>query len=232
MRNLRRISREISDPAAFYGRVSLGYARARLSGARFGRFPVLLGKVRLDIRGEAAFGERFMVLAEVWGVAILVAEQATLTVGDGTIMNGGACIEAWHDVRIGKHALLGSFSYIIDDDRHELEPGTSLYKGPTVIGDEVWLGRNVAVLPGVTIGDGSAIGANSVVSRDIPPHSFAAGAPAKVIRPLELPAGWSRRYGYDHDRTGAGLLSMLRRGRRSSPEPPAEPLGDHQVRRG
>jgi acetyltransferase-like isoleucine patch superfamily enzyme len=45
----------------------------------------------------------------------------------------------------------------------------------------------------VTIGDGSVIGANSVVSRDIPPACFAAGAPARVIRKLELADGWVRR---------------------------------------
>jgi maltose O-acetyltransferase len=61
-----------------------------------------------------------------------------------------------------------------------------------VVGSNVWLGRSVAVMPGVTIGDGSVIGANSVVTRDIPPGSFAAGAPAQVIRKLGIPDGWVR----------------------------------------
>ena len=48
----------------------------------------------------------------------------------------------------------------VDDDRHELEPGAPLYKGPVVIGDNAWLGRGAVILPGVTIGAGSAVGAN------------------------------------------------------------------------
>lgn len=88
---------------------------------------------------------------------------------------------------------MAPFASIIDNDRHEVEPGAVLYKGPTIVGNNVWLGRNAAVMPGVTVGDGSVIGVNSVVTRDIPPNSFAAGAPARVIRKLEIPGGWVRR---------------------------------------
>ncbi|MCI8618771.1 MAG: hypothetical protein HFG44_01700 [Oscillospiraceae bacterium] len=50
------------------------------------------------------------------------------------------------------------------------------------IGNDCWLGANVTVCPGVTIGDGCVIGADSVVTRDVPPGSFAVGLPCKVIR--------------------------------------------------
>ena len=53
-------------------------------------------------------------------------------------------------------------------------------KGDTVIGNDVWIGQNVTILPGVHIGDGAIIGANSVVSRDIPAYSIAAGNPCRV----------------------------------------------------
>lgn len=62
-------------------------------------------------------------------------------------------------------------------------------KGDTVVGNDVWIGQNVTVLPGVHIGDGAIIAANSVVSRDIPPYCLAGGNPCRVIRPrfdLEL----------------------------------------------
>ena len=58
------------------------------------------------------------------------------------------------------------------------------YARPVVIGDDCWFGANVVVCPGVTIGSGCVIGAGSVVTRDIPPLTFAAGTPARVIRAI------------------------------------------------
>jgi maltose O-acetyltransferase len=78
-------------------------------------------------------------------------------------------------LKIGNNVRMAPFSSIIDDDRYELVPGRALYNGPTIVGDNVWLGRNVVVLPGVKIGSGLVIGANSVVTKDIPRSSFAAG---------------------------------------------------------
>ncbi|MCI8397831.1 MAG: Vat family streptogramin A O-acetyltransferase [Oscillibacter sp.] len=56
-------------------------------------------------------------------------------------------------------------------------------KGDTVVGNDVWFGQNVTVLPGVHIGDGAIIAANSVVSSDVPPYCIAGGNPCRVIRP-------------------------------------------------
>jgi acetyltransferase-like isoleucine patch superfamily enzyme len=167
--------------------------RARLSGASFGPRPLLLGKLCFRFGGAATIGARFMADGHVVPVSIFVASGARLSIGDDFYMNAGTSIEVWHDVRIGSNVLLGPFASIIDDDRHEVEPGAILGKGPTILGDNVWLGRGAAVMPGVVVGDGSVIGANSVVTRDIPPASFAAGAPARVIRKLALPDGWVRR---------------------------------------
>ena len=64
------------------------------------------------------------------------------------------------------------------------EPKRLCYAKPVVVGSDCWFGANVVVCPGVTIGDGCVIGAGSVVTRDIPAHSFAAGNPCRVIRPI------------------------------------------------
>ena len=58
------------------------------------------------------------------------------------------------------------------------------YAKPVTIGNDCWFGANVVVCPGVTVGDNCVIGAGSVVTRDIPANSFAAGVPARVIRPI------------------------------------------------
>nr|WP_253946583.1 CatB-related O-acetyltransferase [Palleniella intestinalis] len=57
-----------------------------------------------------------------------------------------------------------------------------LIKGDTVVGNDVWIGQNAVILPGVHIGDGAIIGLNSVVTHDVEPYSVVAGNPAKVIR--------------------------------------------------
>lgn len=58
------------------------------------------------------------------------------------------------------------------------------YAKPVSIGHDCWFGANVVVCPGVTIGENCVVGAGSVVTRDIPPNSFAAGVPCRVIRPI------------------------------------------------
>ncbi len=63
-------------------------------------------------------------------------------------------------------------------------PRRMCYAKPVKIGNDCWLGANVVVCPGVTIGDNCVIGAGSVVTRDIPPNTFAAGNPCRVIREL------------------------------------------------
>src|SRR5579859_2803782 len=60
--------------------------------------------------------------------------------------------------------------------------GRSTTKGPVSIANDVWIGLNVTVLSGVSIGDGAVIGASSVVSRSIPPYATACGVPARVVR--------------------------------------------------
>jgi acetyltransferase-like isoleucine patch superfamily enzyme len=194
VRNMRATSRYIRRRAANVRRLALGAVRSRWSGAReFGKRAVIVGKVRFRLAGAASFGDRFIADGDISPIHILVAESGTLAVGSDVYMNAGVSIEVYHCVQVGDHVLMAPFVSIIDDSRHEAEPGTPTRKGPVTVGNNVWLGRNVAVMPGVTIGDGSVIGANSVVTRDIPPSCFAAGSPAQVIRKLELPEGWVRR---------------------------------------
>lgn len=78
---------------------------------------------------------------------------------------------------------------LIAEERREMmdKDGNVLrmcYAKPVTIGDDCWFGANVTVCPGVTIGNGCVIGAGSVVTRDIPDNSFAAGVPCKVIREI------------------------------------------------
>ncbi|OFW35614.1 MAG: hypothetical protein A2074_04110 [Candidatus Aquicultor primus] len=117
-----------------------------------------------------------------------------IIIGDNVAVSDYVHIGAVTRVEIGNNVLMGSKVYISDHSHGDYSgPAVSspdvppnlraLTTGKTVvIEDNVWIGDAVAVLPGVRIGYGSVIGANSVVSRDIPPLSIAVGAPARAIK--------------------------------------------------
>ena len=117
-----------------------------------------------------------------------------LHIGRHVQINDSVHIGAIEQVVIGDHALIGSRVFISDHNHGnyqtqdaasapEIPPADRpLSSRPVRIGRNVWLGEQVCILPGVTIGDGAIVGANSVVTRDIPPNSIAAGNPARVIR--------------------------------------------------
>lgn len=96
-------------------------------------------------------------------------------------------IQCAGNITIGDDVLVASDVFIINYN-HGLSPLTQSYLynkleiSEVVIGNGVWLGNNVIVLPGVHIGDKSIVGAGSVVTRDIPPYSIAIGNPAKVVK--------------------------------------------------
>jgi maltose O-acetyltransferase len=211
MRNSLRVYLRFYDLARFFAQASRGYATTRLTPARFGRFPNVRGKVKFHIRGEAVFGDRFTALGEPLPVHIAVADGARLTIGDHVAINCGLSMAVWHDVRIGDKVMIAPNVTIVDDNRHEIEPGATLYSGPIVIGDNVWIAGNVTILSGVTIGSGSVIAGHSVVTRDIPPNCLAGGSPARVIKSINVPDGWSHRFGYERNDPADGFFASLRR---------------------
>ena len=124
--------------------------------------------------------------------------EPRLEIGDGTTIGYHSHIMCVGKMKIGKKVLIADKVYI-SDNLHSFEDVRTpivdqpLSHKPVEIGDDVWLGENVCVLPGVTIGARSVIGSNSVVTRSIPSLSVAAGIPAKVIRRFNPDTGqWMR----------------------------------------
>ncbi len=117
-----------------------------------------------------------------------------IIIGENVSCGSDFHIGAIHKVVIGNNVLLASRIYISDHSHGEISKEELLIapnkrelfsKGPVVIEDNVWIGEGVAILPNVTIGKNSIIGANAVVTKSFPPFSIIAGNPARLIRSYE-----------------------------------------------
>jgi acetyltransferase-like isoleucine patch superfamily enzyme len=115
--------------------------------------------------------------------------DAEIVIGDDCGFTGTTLV-ADASIQIGNRVLVGGNAAIVDTDFHPLTPegrredinaGSSR---PIEIGDDVFIGMNSLILKGVTVGDGSVVGAGSVVSRDVPPRTIVAGNPATVVKKL------------------------------------------------
>ncbi|MDV3351374.1 acyltransferase [Leptothoe sp. LEGE 181152] len=124
------------------------------------------------------------------GVVLLSSGEETIQpkicIGESTYINRNTFIDASISIKIGRQCGIGPGCYITDHDhgmQANLPPlNQPLIVNPTYIFDRAWLGANVTVLKGVTIGKDSVIGAGSVVTKDIPAGAIAVGVPAKVIK--------------------------------------------------
>ncbi len=177
----------------WYERNSLPWNRARihLELARreaFARWP-LHGNVLEAMReGRLEIGAHALLEPHVW---LTAPGRARIRIGAGTFLNIGVMVAAFELVEIGDHCMFANGCFISDgshrfDDRDRPVPWQGFTsKGPTRVGDNVWCGANVVITTGVEVGERCVIGANSVVTSDIPPFSIVAGAPARVLRRIE-----------------------------------------------
>lgn len=152
----------------------------------YGRFPIINNEGKIEI------GDKFRSRAYQLRVEITCYKNAVIIIGNNVGINQGVTIAARQSIIISDNALLGDQTAIYDTSFHDLDEVEKEKRGPVFLDENVWTGRGVIILPGVSIGKNSVIGAGSVVTRNIPPNSFAAGNPAKVIKKLNCSEGFVR----------------------------------------
>lgn len=155
----------------------------------FGRRARLVAPLGIEGIGNISIGDDVYVAHKVLLAAVphTGAGKCTLEIGSGTSLGSFNHIYATERISIGENVLTANNVYI-SDNVHGYEDTTVPVKQQSVkqknlvtIGDGAWLGQNVCVV-GASVGKNSVIGANSVVTRDIPDYAVAVGAPARIIR--------------------------------------------------
>jgi acetyltransferase-like isoleucine patch superfamily enzyme len=141
------------------------------------------------IEGSICAGRELRVdrLAEIVAYA-----GASLTFGSGCYVGHSSTIAAHERITIGSNVMIADFVTIRDHEHRFDQPGLPIRaqgvrSAAITIGDNVWIGSKATITSGVALGDSSVIGANSVVTHDVPPFSIVGGVPARLIGEVPRP---------------------------------------------
>lgn len=152
------------------------------------------------IRGKKyiKFGSQFTSGPGLRIDAFSVSGAICVEIGNNVQVNDYVHIGSIDSVKIGNNVLIAS-KVFISDHNHGCYGASSeqscpltrpierkLFSQPVLIEDNVWIGENVCIMPGVTIGNGAVVGAMSVVTKNVPPYSIAVGNPAMVIKKYDF----------------------------------------------
>lgn len=171
-----------------YSRSIVGIKNCKITG-----IPIIIKVKGAEIRlakNVSINSDQKLYHLNMHSVVKLMADtpNSKIYIGSNTRING-ACIHAQNRIEIGENCLIASNVQIMDSNGHELSfnnvenrINTRDIPEEVIIGDNVWIGANSIVLPGVHIGNGSVIAAGSVVVKDVPPMSLYGGNPARLIK--------------------------------------------------
>ncbi len=143
-----------------------------------GRF-ILGDNVIVDGKCSFTFASRF-------------SDTPTLSIGDETGIGHGCAFTVGREIRIGRNTRIAVNVRMFDSPGHPANPAARLAGlpagdedvRPIIIGDNVWIGSEAIILPGVTIGEGAVVSAGAVVMSDVPPYTLVGGNPARQMRSL------------------------------------------------
>jgi acetyltransferase-like isoleucine patch superfamily enzyme len=143
---------------------------------------VVLGTPELHGTCHIECGNGLLLYREIY---LETRESGQIRIGDRVVVSRGTHIVAFSSIEIGAGTMIGEYASIRDAN-HRLEGERPLRDSghtakPIRIGREVWIGRGAMILPGVTIGDRAVIGANAVVTKNVPQGAVVVGVPARAI---------------------------------------------------
>lgn len=147
----------------------------------------LRGTPQVTNRGRLMIGERVQLVSTVATLELVTEHGAELVIGPRSLVNFGCSLVATQRLEIGSDCHIGPHTMMLDNSYHHVDPERRLERPPSqpiVIGDNVWVGARSILMPGVTVGRDSCIGAGSVVTNDVPERTLVAGVPARPIREI------------------------------------------------
>jgi acetyltransferase-like isoleucine patch superfamily enzyme len=153
--------------------------------------PLFLGpRLELEIgrKGRVDFG-RFVWIGH--GTKIR-CHEGVVEIGAKTVMGQECTISAYKRVRIGAQCVIADRAMFIDFDHGVVEVERpirqqGIYTREVEVGSNVWIGYGACILRGVSVGDNSIVGTNSVVTKDVPANAVVAGVPARIVRMRDAP---------------------------------------------
>jgi acetyltransferase-like isoleucine patch superfamily enzyme len=162
------------------------------SFAQFGKRTVLMPPLRLVGERRIAIGTGVFIGPGSWLQVFddNHSSEPVISIGDGASIVGDCVISAAQSIRLDDHVLMARNVYISDHSHKYSDTrlpilAQGIEKIASVhIKRGAWLGQNVVICPGVTVGIGSVVGANSVVRQDVPDFSIAVGAPARIVKTI------------------------------------------------
>ena len=181
-------------------------------------------------KGRIEFG-RFVWIGDETKIR---CHEGRVEIGSKTVMGQECTISAYQRVRIGEQCVIADRAMFIDFDHGVVEVERpirlqGIYKRDVVVGSNVWIGYGACILRGVSVGDNSIVGTNSVVTKDVPANAVVAGIPARIIRMREAPQElrWPDPVEPDPE-AWTTLRRQLRRAERSPGPAPAQALSRAQ----
>lgn len=172
----------------------------------------VINSLNFDIRQNSSIGKRIFIGENSMVECTLTFEKDTglIRIGDRTYIGGGTQLISINKIEIGKDVTIAWGCTIYDHNSHSIywnerkndtlqsirdynETGnfiinkdwSNVKSAPIKICDKVWIGFDVVILKGVTIGEGAVVGARSVVTKDVPPYTVVGGNPAHILKKID-----------------------------------------------